>query len=90
MKYAAAHVHIKNEDDLILEWMAFHRAVGFEHLIITDNGSSDNSRSVIKKFRDAASVTYLHRRSGTPIDFEIDAIKNVWQPVSLDCFYRCR
>ncbi|AMB47376.1 glycosyltransferase family 2 protein [Methylobacterium sp. AMS5] len=75
MKYAAAYVHIKNEDDLILEWMAFHRAVGFEHLIITDNGSSDNSRSVVKRFRDAASVTYLHRRSGDPIDFEIDAIK---------------
>ncbi len=75
MKYLAACVHIKNEQDIIAEWMAFHRAAGFEHLIIIDNGSSDATPEIVKRFKDDKSVTYLFQPNGGPEDFATIAIK---------------
>lgn len=76
MKYAAACVHVKNEQEIIREWMAFHRSVGFEHLFIIDNGSSDQTPEIIRHFRDPQSITYLFQPSGNPTDFATILIKN--------------
>lgn len=76
MKYAAACVHIKDEEDIIQEWMAFHLAVGFEHLFIIDNGSSDNTKHIIKSFCDHDRVTYLFQPKGIPAEFSTIFIKN--------------
>lgn len=59
MKYLAACCTAKNEAPHILEWMAFHRAVGFEHLIIIDHSSSDSTAQVVAQFADQASVTLI-------------------------------
>ena len=69
MKYAAACVHVKDEQDIIGEWMAFHRAVGFEHLIIIDNGSTDRTAEIVSTFVDGASVSYLYMPLGQPFHF---------------------
>lgn len=76
MKYAAACVHVKNEQDVIVEWMAFHLAVGFEHLYIIDNGSSDNTRNLIQNFSANDRVTYMFQPTGTPADFSTIFLKN--------------
>jgi glycosyltransferase involved in cell wall biosynthesis len=59
MKYLAACCTLKNEENIVREWMAFHRAAGVEHLIMVDNGSTDNTGAIIRKFRDPESVTYI-------------------------------
>jgi glycosyltransferase involved in cell wall biosynthesis len=59
MIYAAACCTAKNEAAILLEWMAFHRSVGFEKLIIIDNGSTDQTRAVIESFIDRDSVDLI-------------------------------
>lgn len=59
MKYLAACCTAKNEEAIILEWMAFHRAAGIEHLIIIDNGSTDRTAQIVKDFKDQSAVTYI-------------------------------
>ena len=68
-KYAAAFVHVKNEEEIIGEWMAFHRAVGFEHLIVLDNGSTDSTATIVKRFREPECVTYIYESTGYPTTF---------------------
>ena len=74
MKYLAACVMVKNEAHLIREWMAFHRAVGFDHLIIVDDGSTDGTCDIVQAFGDADCVT-LERWIGT--GNQMDAFNNV-------------
>ena len=69
MKYLAACCAVKNESSHVLEWMAFHRAIGFEHLVIIDHNSTDNTAEVVASFSDQSSVTLIPwRRSGDQID----------------------
>ena len=69
MKYLAACCTVKNESPNILEWISFHKAVGFEHLIIIDNGSSDGTADVISSFRDRSYITVIPwKGQGTQID----------------------
>jgi glycosyltransferase involved in cell wall biosynthesis len=75
VKYLAACVHVKNEEDIIQEWMAFHRSVGVEHLIIIDNGSSDRTPEIVKAFPDPESVSYLFLPEGNPTTFATIALK---------------
>ena len=75
MKYAAACVHVKNEESIISEWLSFHRAAGFEHLIVIDNGSSDRTADIVKNFRDRSSVSYLFCPVGHPADFYVQTLK---------------
>jgi hypothetical protein len=48
---------LKDEEPYIEEWLAFHKAAGIRHFIIYDNGSTDNTVSVIKKSLPADEVT---------------------------------
>jgi glycosyltransferase involved in cell wall biosynthesis len=59
MRYLAACCTVKNEANIILEWMAFHRAVGIEKLIIIDNGSTDSTVDIIRSFRDQDSIELI-------------------------------
>lgn len=45
--FLAACAIIKDEADYILEWIAFHRVVGFEYFYIYDNESSDGVGSLL-------------------------------------------
>ncbi|WP_177202224.1 glycosyltransferase family 2 protein [Methylobacterium sp. ap11] len=76
MKYAAVCAHVKDEQDIIGEWIAFHIASGFEHVYIIDNGSSDNTRKIIQSYEQDGRVTYLFQPTGTPADFSTLFIKN--------------
>jgi glycosyltransferase involved in cell wall biosynthesis len=79
MKYLAACLHVRDEQDILLEWMAFHLSVGFEHLIIIDNGSRDRTPEIIRNFIDQNSVTYLFQPSGNPTEFVTTTIKTFGQ-----------
>jgi hypothetical protein len=43
----------KNEEQAILEWLAYQCVVGFDRICIYDNGSTDSTASLIKKIASA-------------------------------------
>lgn len=55
---------IKNELDALQEWVAFHLAVGVEHFVIADNGSSDGSYTYLRELSRLGLVTLVHPTGG--------------------------
>ena len=75
MKYLAACCTVKNEAPIINEWMAFHRAVGVEKLIIIDNGSTDGTAEIVDRFPDRDSVDLIKWPERSPqIEMYADVI----------------
>lgn len=58
-KYTLGIVVIaKNEAECIEEWIAFHQAVGVEHIYLFDNESTDNMRELLIPYIDKGFLTY--------------------------------
>ena len=52
-------VILKDEAAYIENWLLFHLGIGFEHIFIYDNGSSDRIREVLEKYICGGVVTYI-------------------------------
>ncbi|AYY60794.1 glycosyltransferase family 2 protein [Burkholderia multivorans] len=50
----------KNECESIVEWVAFHRAVGVDYFLIADNESTDGSAELLGKMERAGFVQVLN------------------------------
>jgi hypothetical protein len=50
---------VKNEAPYIVEWMLHHLALGADHFVIYDNGSSDGTQERITKFINAGAATLI-------------------------------
>jgi len=48
----------KNEGKYIEEWVAYHKALGFDFFYIADNGSSDNTPEILQRLDDQGVVSY--------------------------------
>jgi len=51
---------VKDEASYIEEWLCYHLRLGFEHFVVFDNGSSDNTAEVLKPYINYGVVTYVH------------------------------
>jgi len=56
LKIAVAGI-VKNEIDILLEWIAYHRVVGISHFYIADNESNDGTRELLSALSRAGLVT---------------------------------
>jgi glycosyl transferase family 92 len=76
--YLSAMTVFKNESHYLDEWLAFCVLVGVEHFLLYDNGSTDNSRAVLKPWIEAGIVELfdwpLHWKSGAQKRAYIDAL----------------
>jgi hypothetical protein len=52
-------IRVKNEGPFIAEWLAYHLASGFEHVFLYDNGSTDNTKDIVRPFVTSGLVTYV-------------------------------
>lgn len=60
-KYKLAAVMIaKNEASYIIEWIEFHKNLGFDKFIIYDNDSDDDLKSVLQKHIDIGILDYYY------------------------------
>lgn len=50
----------KNEGPYILEWIAFHKCIGFDHFFLYDNDSEDNGVELIKESTFSNIVTIIN------------------------------
>jgi hypothetical protein len=51
---------IKDEDDVIEEWVAFHLSVGVDHILLIDNGPSKNLPTILAPYIAAGKVELVH------------------------------
>ena len=70
---------VKEEESYLLEWIAYHRALGVESFILGDNGGSDRTSELLHAL-DAAGV--IHRldwraERNFQIRFDMDAISRM-------------
>jgi hypothetical protein len=57
--YLAISTMVRDESLYLAEWLAFHRIVGVDHVYIYDNGSTDDSPTVLKPFVQSGFVTVI-------------------------------
>lgn len=50
----------RNEARYLPEWLAYHRAVGFEHFVLYDNNSTDASKDAVRQSPFADRATLVH------------------------------
>jgi hypothetical protein len=48
---------VQNEGLYLREWLEFHRLAGIEHVFIYDDGSSDNSAEILRRYISSGFVT---------------------------------
>lgn len=57
--YLAAVAIVKNEGPYLAEWVQFHKLTGIERLLLYDNESTDNTRTVLQPFIDEGFVELI-------------------------------
>ncbi|UGB24876.1 glycosyltransferase family 2 protein [Methylorubrum sp. B1-46] len=76
--FLSACLIAKNEGRYLLEWIAFHKAVGFDHFYIYDNDSSDDTRSILINLQKHGWCTYTHwPRSAFPDNPQVNAYRHM-------------
>jgi hypothetical protein len=58
-RLAAICAIAKNEGPYIAEWAIYHRLVGFDHILVYDNESTDDTRAVLEVLAEAGLVSWL-------------------------------
>ena len=75
--YEAGIVAIaKNENRYLLEWAAYHLALGFQHIWIYDNGSDIKLARVFSRFHSKKYVTVIRWPNATDGRTQINAYNN--------------
>lgn len=70
---------MRNEGPYILEWIAYHRSIGFDHIAIYDNESSDETAMLCRPLAAAGLITYVPRPDpppGSPVGPQLPAYQH--------------
>ncbi len=54
----------RNEGPYLLEWLGYHRALGFEHAFIYTNDNWDGSDALLAALAQAGAITLVHNQAG--------------------------
>ena len=57
---------VRNEGAFLLEWLAHHRAVGFDHFVIFSNDCADGTDHILDRLQDMGHVSHI--RNDGPYD----------------------
>jgi hypothetical protein len=55
----------RNEGPYLLEWLAYHFSIGFEHAFIYTNDNTDGSERLLEALAAAGVITLIHNPRGT-------------------------
>jgi len=55
----------RNEGPYLLDWLAYHRAIGFEHAFIYTNDNLDSSDLLLEALAANGVITLVHNQAGT-------------------------
>lgn len=54
----------KNEAPYILEWVAFYKVLGFDHIVVFTNDCTDGTNNMLKRLEELGQVTFRINRVG--------------------------
>lgn len=69
---------MRNEGPFILEWVAYHRVIGIDRIVVISNGSTDGSDELLAALSDAGELTFLRTTPGwgvAPQDAAVQAFE---------------
>ncbi|MEL6570584.1 MAG: glycosyltransferase family 2 protein [Pseudomonadota bacterium] len=58
----------RNEGPFLLEWVAYHRAIGFDQIIILSDPSHDGTEALLDKLASTRAITHIPRAAQAEID----------------------
>ncbi len=58
---------VRNEGPYLLDWIAYHLSIGFEHIFLYTNDNEDGSEALLEALASHGVVTLVHNRSGTHV-----------------------
>ena len=50
---------VRDEKDYVCEWLAYHRSIGFESVIVIDNESTDGTQHILQKLAGAGLIDLM-------------------------------
>ncbi len=60
----------RNEGPYLLEWLAYHFSIGFEHAFIYTNDNDDGSDTLLTQLARAGVITLVHNKPGEVINIQ--------------------
>lgn len=69
---------MRNEGPFVLEWLAYHRVIGMDRVVIVSNGSTDGSDDLLAALAKAGEITFLRTTPGygvAPQDAAVQAFE---------------
>ncbi len=66
---------MKNEAPFILEWLAYHRAIGFTRIIIFSNDSDDGTTEILDALHDAGHIEHHFQNVPKGVSAQINAAR---------------
>lgn len=78
---------IKQETPYLLEWIAYHRALGVENFMLGDNGGDDHTSDLLEALDGAGLITRLDWRGHVEfqVHFDVDAIRRMTGRADVCC-----
>ncbi|MCZ0961033.1 glycosyltransferase family 2 protein [Paracoccus benzoatiresistens] len=64
MTIATVVTSMKDEAPYILEWVAYHKAIGFDRIVVLANDSTDGTHEMLQRLHDMGVVTYCENKVG--------------------------
>lgn len=53
----------KNEAPYFLEWVAYHRLIGFDDILVFQNDSDDGTHDILRALQDLGAIRYFYNRA---------------------------
>jgi hypothetical protein len=69
---------MRNEGPFVLEWLAYHRVIGVDRVVVVSNGSTDGSDDLLAGLAKAGEITFLRTTPGygvAPQDAAVQAFE---------------
>jgi hypothetical protein len=62
---AAIVVCMREDGVSVTEWIAHHRAIGFEGILVYGNDNRDGSKRLLRLLADSGAITYIDNQCGS-------------------------
>ena len=70
---------VKNEEDMLERNLCFHKAMGIDGFIVTDNNSTDSTPTILQKYRDKGWILEVIRETATDYEQKTWVDRMIWK-----------